>query len=363
MRILDKYILKNTVSSYVFIVLVLIGLYYVVDVFSTLSDILNAKPPISIVGKYYLYMLPLIFLRISPFALLVGVLYNFGELNKNNELVSLRCTGLSIIKIASPVIIFSICISFFALFLQEKVLINSQKKVEDIKIQFIKKDISAMAEGINLSFHSGHNVFFVRKFSPKNKTMEDVIFFEENNKENITRKTICDKMVYENKKWLAFGVIEYNLDDKGNIAEAPITLLKKEISELEETPAELALKKTILAQYDSLKNLKKERKRLKKINALNLLTNLTITYHTKLAEPFSHFFIIISILPIALEIKKRKVALSSLGIGFMFGFVYYSFTSFSVALGRIGLILPILSAWITPLFFLTVGLSALMMLK
>jgi lipopolysaccharide export LptBFGC system permease protein LptF len=109
--------------------------------------------------------------------------------------------------------------------------------------------------------------------------------------------------------------------------------------------------------------LRKEIKKLKKINADSKLSNLIIDSYNKVSDPFAHLFLAIGALPFALEIKKRKVALSALGIGFLFWFLYYYLASLSCALGKTGIILPLLAPWVAPLFFLTVGITGLFFIR
>jgi len=362
MRILDRYIVKNVGLGYLFIVLVFVGLYFVADIFTNLSDILKAKTPPLILVQYYIASIPLIFLRVSPLALLISTLYTFGELNKNNEIVSIRASGLSILRIAFPIIFFALFLSVATFFIQEKTLMQSQKKVDDIKTQFIKKSMTTASEERNLAFASGDRIFFVQKFLPKKGILENVIIFKEGEGRRLEKKIVCKEIAYEYGFWIAKDIIEYSLDADGNISDPPTSLPTKKIS-LKEKPQELLLKRSIFSQFSSLSRLKKEIARLKKVKASNLLTNLTIDYYQKVAEPFSHLFIVIGILPIALEIKKRKVALSSLGIGFIFSFIYYVLSSFSIALGKSGIILPFLSVSLAPAFFLTVGITGLLLIR
>ena len=362
MSILNKYLIKNIITGYLFILLIFVGLYFIIDLFSTLSDLLKSKPPITAIANYYLNMIPLIFLRVSPFALLISILYAFGELNKNNEIVSMRASGISIFKIALPVLFLSLFISFFSLYVQENILVNSQKKVEDIKIKYIKKKTSPDKLERNLAFPSANMIFFVQRFYPGKGVMEDITIFEENKKGQIIKKTICSSLEYEENAWVGSNVMEYHLDESGSIIDKPKHWPKKEIP-LTENPKELVFKRSLFSQFTPLKTLKKEKDRLKKIKAYNILSGLTIDYHRKIAEPFTHFFLILCVLPFALEIKKRKVALSSLGTGFIFGFIYYGFVSFSIALGKAGAILPIFSAWLAPIFFITVGITGLILVK
>ena len=115
--------------------------------------------------------------------------------------------------------------------------------------------------------------------------------------------------------------------------------------------------------FESLYNLRKKIRSLKKARAGKQLTNLIVDYHQKITDSFTAFFLIIGILPIAFEVKKRKAALSSLGIGFVFSLIYYAVYSFGIAMGKSGIILPSLSAWLAPIFFLTVGITGLSLTK
>lgn len=364
MRILDKYILKNISISYLFIVSVFVCLYFIIDLSYTLSDILKTKPPLGIILEYYLNMLPVIFLTVSPFSLPIGVFHTFGELSKNNEILSMRASGISILRLSFPIVFFALFISILSLFLQEKFLLSSQKKIEQIKINFIKKNFSSGSEETNIAFSSDNMIFFASKLLVQKKTLQDVTIFREDEQGEITRKLLCKNLVYENNRWQGKDIIEYRLDKKGSINGPPAYWKKLEIP-LKEKPEVLALKKASIFMLSSLslKNLKKEIRQLKKIKAYDKLSNFIIDYHRKFVEPLSHFFIIIGIVPIALEVKKRRAAFSSLGIGILADFAYYSMMFFSIALGKDGIILPIFSPWLAPLFFLTFGIAGLILLK
>ena len=362
MRILDKYLLKHVLTGYLFVFTVFVSLFLIADTFSNLGDILESKPPLDVLLSYYIHMLPWIFKWVSPFAILISVLYALGEANKNNEIIGIRAAGLSIARISAPIIFFTILLSFFSLYIQERVLLSSQKKVEDIKIQYIKKKSSSLSQESDFAFMAGDKIFFVRTFYPATNTLEDVTIFVEDDQGNISKKMICQNITYESGSWIAKAIIEYNFDAKGDIAGEPVHIARQDIG-LDQNPKELLYKKSIFAQFASMGSLKKEIRRLRKIKAYDKLAALIIDYNQKLADPFTHFFLIIGILPVALEIKKRKVGLTALGVGFIFSFLYYCLAAFSIALGKNGMILPYLAAWVAPLFFLAVGITGISLVK
>ena len=102
MRILDRYVLKNTILSFLGCIVLFIFLYLIIDLFSLLKDILENKVPLIIILRYYLLSLPLILVQVSPVACLISTIYTFGTLSRSNEIIAMRASGLSVLQIARP---------------------------------------------------------------------------------------------------------------------------------------------------------------------------------------------------------------------------------------------------------------------
>ncbi len=361
MRILDKYILKNIALSYLFVLLLFTGLHLLIDVFSTLSDILKNKPSLIIIAKYYIYYLPLIITRVSPMALLMSVLYIYSNLAKNNELISIRTSGISSPRVAYPALFFAIFISCFVFFLQEKVLIRSQTKMTNIKNQHIEKE-TKKSEVTNLAFSSDNSIFFIETFLPQEKKLENIIIFKQNKSGNLLRKIHSKTAHYENGKWIAYDLVESDLSDRKSLQRAP-TIVNRAVLSLSKKPNELIFEKSMFTEFAPLKKIKKQIIDLQNVTSGKLLRNLKIDFYKKIAFPFSHLFLIIGSLPVALEIRKRKATFAAVGIGLMFSLLYSLTDSISIALGKSGMILPFFSAWLAPLFFVSIGITGLYLIR
>ena len=361
MRIIDRYILKQVLFGYLLVLNLFIFLFLIGDFLSNLTDILKTKTHIFVVIKYYIYMIPTIFKWVSPYAFLISTLYIFSELNKNNEIISIRVAGISIFKIIKGVLLLSILFSLITLFAQENIILVSKKRAEEVKLEMSKKDVKLKVEK-NLSFSSKNFIIFANSFFPNEKKLEDVTIFEENNKGEIIRKLLCKYIIYKNNKWFAKDIVEYNISEDGRIISGP-HILNETTLDIPEKPNDLVFKKSIFLELRSIKSLLKEAKRLKKIKAYDKYSKLIIDINQKIAEPFSHFFLIFGALPFVLEIKKRHPGLSSLGFGFIFGFLYYSFFYLSIAFGKSQVLLPILSVWLIPIFFVIVGFTGLILIR
>ncbi|RKY39094.1 MAG: hypothetical protein DRP76_03725 [Candidatus Omnitrophota bacterium] len=359
MRILDKYTILKIVKNYLFILFLFIGLFVIIDIFSHLESFLKGKISFEEIISYYFYNLPFIFLKVSPFSILISSIYLFGEMNKNNEIIAMRVAGLSIFRIIFPTIVFSLFLSLFSLTIQEKTLILSQKRIENINIKLLKG--KKRPERNNLAFRYQNMIFFVSRYLPSQEILQNTVIFKENKKGEIIEKIVAKEITNTEKGWLAEEVVIYPVN-KNRVFLSPF--YKKNLflgikSDFENT----IIKKSVFSQLSSLKDIWRERERLKKMKAGQLVSQLTIKYHQKLSEPFSHLFLVIGVIPFALEIKKRKVGLVSFGVGFLFSFIYYVIFSVSLALGKSGIILPFLCSWCAPLFFVILGVSGLFLIR
>lgn len=370
MRILDRYVTKKVGLSYLLILAVFVGLYLISDLFTNLGDFLNAKIPINIVIEYYINLLPFIFLNTSAFALSIAIAFTLGGLNKTNELICMRASGVSIVRISAPILILSLLLSFCAFFLQEKVLIHSQKKSEDIKIDYIKNPGKQTKVEKNIVFYNNNKLFIAAKFLPKYNTLENVIILKEKPDGTIKEQMIATNLIYNNNNWTAYNVMEYELNEDGKIIDQPVFWQEHKI-DLDEKPRTILIKsssrKSFLGNFVPLElnMLRKKIESIKKMemSSSTLLRRAIVQYHSKIATPLAHLFLAMGILPFTLEIKKRKANLLSIVWGILFGVLYFTIFSISLPLGKAGIIIPQISCWLAPLFFCVMGISGIVLLR
>jgi len=367
MRILDRYIVKKAFLSYLFIIVSFVGLYLIAELFTNLSDFIRAKATLGLVAEYYLNLLPFMYVNTTAFALSIAVAFTLGELNRSNEIVCMRASGVSIFRIAWPLLILSLVLSFTTFVVQEKILTRSQKKAEDIKMNYIEYSPDKRGVEENIIFYSTDKLIIADKFIPKENKLENVKILKEDRNGNIKEQIIAKNIVYQQNKWIASNVINYKLDRSGSIVDIPILSKEKKL-ELDEKPHTIAFKsmsgQDSFAMQLPLKVLKQKIKNIKSMQTSSKVLNKAIVdYHEKVSRPFAHFFLTLGVIPFAIEIRKRKAATMSLVWGVLFGILYFALFSVSIPLGREAHIIPQLSAWVAPLFFLAIGGSGLILMK
>ncbi|MBN2119906.1 MAG: LptF/LptG family permease [Candidatus Omnitrophica bacterium] len=350
MRIIDRYIFKQVTSGYVLLLVAFLFLYVIIDASSQLQDILKDKIPFLIILKYYLFFLPQIFIVVSPFSFLLSSLYCIGVLNKDNEIISLRTQGMSVLGIAQVFIVLAIFLSFVSLFLEDQIIPQSYGQLKQIRgYKELKLKEDEIVE--KFAFYSSEGyVVFARDFNLSQRTLNNVNVFVQDEKGNITHEIIAEKLVYRAGSWNFINASFYMLVENRLMPGSPSFMEEREL-DLSDTPRELFEKSNMRWQDLSLKDIQNQISKLAAWKARKIINSLRVEFHRKIALSFSTFFMLLGSLPFALKIKKRQVGLSSLGLAFFTGFLYYVMFSLSSPLGKVDFFFPWLSCWLPNVFF------------
>jgi lipopolysaccharide export system permease protein len=346
MRILDRYILRNVLGIFFVCLITFLSLYIVSDVLAHLEDILKQKVGISLLAKYYLSFLPIIFVQAAPFSCLLGVLYTFGKLNRNNEIIAMRASGLSILQISRTLIIFGIIASLVIFWVKDRWVPQAQAQTQKIKDDFEKGSRRAAEQNrqtiINLSMYGLKNrLYFVNRFYSYTSTMEGITILEHDEHQNIVKKIVANKGVYENGVWRFYQCITYDFDQNGQVKDEP-RYAEDEIMNISETPREF-LNQRQRPDYMNIAQIEDYIWKLSKSGATGVIKNLKVELYQRYTDPLTSFIIIILAIPFSLMIKKRGAGIFSLGISIIIGFFYYVFNAVSVALGYGGYLPPLLA--------------------
>jgi lipopolysaccharide export system permease protein len=319
-------------------------LYIIIDLFSHLDVILAHRVGIMVLKNYYFSNIPIIFVQITPMACLLATLYTFARMNRDNEIIAMRAAGQSIFQITRTVLLFGALTSLFifwvndryvprALFLMEK----AKEQMESNSPRTKGKETAAID---NLSMYGLKNrLFFINKFTPSTQTMEGIVILEQDEKQNITKKIVADKGVYQDGVWKFYRTITYIFDENGQIVEDP-QYSEEEIMVITETPRDF-LNQRQRTEYMTIEQIDNYIWKLTQSGATTVIRNLKVELYQRYTLPLTSFITILLGIPFAMKIKKRAAGLSSLGVSILFTFVYYVMSAVSIALGKAGILPPL----------------------
>ncbi len=68
--------------------------------------------------KFTMYILPIVLTFTIPWAIMVGVMLEFGRLSADSEITAMRACGVSILQIVSPILLITVALTALCLYLQ-----------------------------------------------------------------------------------------------------------------------------------------------------------------------------------------------------------------------------------------------------
>ena len=178
MKIIDKYIWRESVFFFIGIILGFVVLMTGNTLFLMSELIFNKRIPIGIVSQIILLRTPAMFVLGFPVATLFAVLLTLGRLGRDSEIIAMRTGGISMVRIVSPVLVFSVVISILTFWLNEKIVPQANHKSQQFVRQFWLADIVEDAKA-NVFFHvSDQLVIFTNAYNETTKQMGSLAFFE-----------------------------------------------------------------------------------------------------------------------------------------------------------------------------------------
>ena len=187
-----------------------------------------------------------------------------------------------------------------------------------------------------------NRLFFVNKFLPSSNTMEGITILEHDEHQNLTKKIVASKGIYKEGIWRFYQTITYDFDEDSQLQHEP-QFFEEEIMTIPETPHEFLTQRQ-KPDFMTISQLEDYLWKLSKSGATTVIRNLKVDLYQRFTAPFNSIIIMLLGIPFALKMRRRATGLSSIGLSIMMGFLYYVVNAVSIAFGKGGILIPILSA-------------------
>jgi len=183
MKIIYSYISKRFIKVFLIILIVSISLFYVIDFFNNLSTLISHKVKFLTIIYYYAAYTPKIIYMLLPFAFSLSVLITLGYLAHTNEILAMKNSGISTIKIASPIHTIALILVFLMLFLDNFLVPYAYNKALLIREMYIEnayENLWAKKDNvfvrINLLFYKQKLAYDTYGYIVDNNEIKKVIF-------------------------------------------------------------------------------------------------------------------------------------------------------------------------------------------
>lgn len=351
---LDRYIFFKLTSITIFVLVVLIFIFLVLD-FSENSDDFTDKGATmaEIFGTYYLNYIPEMVRLVTPVAVFVACLYLTGQMADRLEIVSLKAAGISLYRLALPYIAFSLLLMCVISYLDGFVIPQANSK----RIAFENKYLQKRSEKVDRSRvyrqESENTIFHINNFDVGNQTAYRVQVVEFKG-DSVSRTIHIERMVWkeDKQKWQLIDVEERTFTPQGftyeyaDSADTTLNILPRDLARTTSDIYQLTYPQAI-NYIASIKRSGASRAELPQIQ-----------FYGRLAYPFSIFVLTLVGFAIA-SVRRAGGKGIHIAAGLAVSFLYLAFMKVIEPFGGQGAMSPVIAALIPHLIFLTLGVGLL----
>lgn len=354
MHIIRNYLLREFIGPFFLSLLVSTMILATGNIIQITDLIINKGVSVLYIMSLFFLLMPWLLTFTIPISILSATLLAFGRLASDNEIIALKASGVSIYKIALPILILSLMVSLFCIQLNNKILpefgYNARKLIKEIGIRnplallepgvFIKgfKDYIIFVYNI-----SGNKLSNIRIYQPQEGKPTRTIVAKEGEvipvpEENIIKLKLkngsADESLPqdpENFYKLIFETYYMTL----SISDAA------EYEKIEKKPREMSMTE-LRTEIDKLTR--------KKINTVPLY----IEIHNKMALAFSSFVFVLIGIPIAIRTHRREKSIN-FGFTMVLFLIYWGIMLGGVACAIRNIVPPWAGIWMANAILFMIG--------
>ena len=348
MKIIDKYILKRYLVTFVFTLLILIPIAVAIDIAEKVDKFLAAESltTFDIINDYYKNFIIYYANTFMPLALFVAVIFFTSKLSNNTEIVAINNAKVSFTRFLYPYFVGATLVTVLALVMNHFVVPSSSKVRKKFEKQYVQSRKYGENQIKDFSLQLSDSVYIYIQSFDLNKNTGYTFSRETYDGYKLKSKLTANRISWQEKD-STFKLFTYRIRRIYNDRDS-IYLGNNLDTTFAFTPKDLVYK-AALAQEMPSNELIKFINLSKKRGVKNLNAHL-VELHKRTSLPISSY--ILTVIAVALAFKKRRGGTGvNLAVGFGLMFVYIFFLKVSEVLGAVAGANSLLSVWIPNIAF------------
>jgi LPS export ABC transporter permease LptF/LPS export ABC transporter permease LptG len=351
--ILDLYVLRRFFYYFVMIMVAFIFLFEIFTFFELAEDIRRHNVPFMIVVNYFRFLIPYSVYQFTPLGALVSVLVTLGVMSKNNEIVAFKASGISLYRIALPILISGCVLASALLILDDTYLPYANQRQDALRAIIKGRPAQTYTRPQRWIFGENSKVYNYDLFDPKEKLFGGLSVIELDPATfEMRRRVFANRAEWldNEKTWVLESGWVRDFSDGAVAHYTPFKVTS--LPELTEPPSYFN-REVIQAFQMSWPELNRYIAGLR--TAGFDVSSLTVQLHKKLAYPLIAPISMMLAIPFALFVGSRG-AIGGLALGVGIGIGYWALSALTEAMGGIGQLPPFLAAWSPDLIFFFLAL-------
>lgn len=352
MKILDKYLIKKFLSTYVFAVFIIVLVIVVIDFVEKNDNFIEHNAPTkAIFLQYYANLAPYWANYISPLMIFISTVFFTAKLASHTEIVAILSTGTSFRRLMYPYILGSSIVAIFSFFMVGWILPKANKTRIAFENQYIEDKYYFADRDIHMAVDK--NIYaYLSSYDNTSKTAYEFTLEKVENNQLIEKLTSRRAVYIDSiKKWQLY---DYKIRKIG--------ILKDQLKIASGTvPLDTAIN-MFPSDFENTNNIHETmtipqlRKQIALVNSRGAegVEIFQIEYYQRFATPFA--VIILSLMGLIVSARKTRGGVGlQIAIGFVLAFVYILFYIMSKGIAESGNMPPLLAVWLPNLVFSSIA--------
>jgi LPS export ABC transporter permease LptG len=333
----------------------LLGIFYISSFIDLSDKLFKGKATMGMLFSFFWFSTPQWVYYVIPISLLIGTLVTIGLLTRNSELIVMRACGISLYRVAMPLVVFGALASAILFGLEERVLAYANRQADQLN-QRIRTGSVQTVDILNRRWVVGRTgiIYHYEYFEPRRKELMQLSTYQFDARNwSLTRRSYMDSASFDKSSlspgrsgagWITRQGWVRDIDGSGQVVSyvpfngRPVTLEPPDYFGTEQPEA-------ARMTYGGLRRYIAEMQAAG-FNVVPFLVDL----HQKVSFPFVTIIMTLLAVPFAVTTGRRG-ALYGIGVGIVLAMVYWTANNLFGAVGDAGLLSPMLAAWAPNILF------------
>lgn len=351
---LDRYVGREFTRFFVLILLALVNVYVLGLLIDVIADAFENNIQGKVVFQYLAFAQPQIFFHMLPLSTLMATLVCFAILTKTSELTAAKAGGISLYRLAVPVVLMGVIVSAGCFALQEYLLPFANRRAAELRDE-IKKSPVQTYNVMNRKWMMGEKpiLYNYAYYDPISKKFSGLAVYKyETDPFDITERLYAQEATWEADigAWVFSKGWKRNFD-QGRQIERFQTL---DVYDME--PPSYFVKEQKRSDQMTYLELSKYVEDLKQ--AGYDVVPLEVARQAKFSFPLAAMVTVLIGVPFSFA-PGKKGAIYGLGIAIALGLAYYVTTRIFAFMGETAMLPPMLAAWAPNVLFSIAALYGL----
>ena len=349
MKILDWYILKKFLTSYIFVIFIIEIVVVLIHITDHNENYIKNELSFGQIAGYYIDYIPYIANMISPITVFITVVFMTSRLAQHSEIIAILSSGVSFQRMMRPYMMGALIIAGVSFYLGGWVIPNGNKDRVTFELAYIKgtyhyteRNIHIKIAPTTLLYLQSYNVGNDVGYKPTLETVEDGQLIEKLEATRLEWQEKTEKWRLRNWKKREINGME-EIHTSGSVMDTTLRIHPKDFASDYSRFETLTMNEL----YEYLDELR--------LRGADNIEVYEIEKYMRYTSPFAA--LILTFIGLGVSARKaRGGAGFQIALGFLLAFIYIIFFIFSRTSAEAGGIAPIIAIWIPNTIFTIIGL-------